>query len=338
MEYLTNFYEIFSSNFFDPKKRVFAGYLFSGFLIAIIWSVYTKKLSILNAIKFVFDKKVYISKSAITDYSLYIINLFIMIIFSPILLSQLTIATLIFELLHTQEALTPIDNVLIVSLIIPISFTFSYFVLDDFSKFLVHFFMHRIPFLWSFHKVHHSAEVLTPITVFRTHPFEGIVFVIRNAISQGAIIGIFYFVTNGNLSLVTVLGANLFSFTFHLLGSNLRHSHVSITYWKWLEYFLISPAQHQIHHSIDKNHHDKNFGVTFAFWDLFFGSLVFSKSNQDLTFGLLKNEKLTKYNVISIYFYPIKESFIIFKKSTQQLFEKLIYFLQFIFLKIKKDI
>ena len=337
MEYLINFTEFISSNFLDPKKRVFAGYLFSGFVIALLWSMYVKKLTIIKSIKFVFDKKIYFAKSAITDYFLYGINLLVMMIFSPILLSQLTIATVIFELLHEQSTVMPISNHLIISLIIPLSFTFCYFVLDDFSKFLVHFLMHRIPFLWSFHKVHHSAEVLTPITVFRTHPIEGIIFVIRNAISQGSIIGLFYFITQGNLNLVTILGANLFSFTFHLLGSNLRHSHISISYWKWLEHFLISPAQHQIHHSVNKNHHDKNFGVTFAFWDLLFGSLVFSKGDQKLTYGLKKNEELTKYNLISIYFYPIIESFIILKKNVHYLVEKLINFLQFKFLKIKKD-
>ena len=36
--------------------------------------------------------------------------------------------------------------------------------------------MHRVPALWEFHKVHHSAEVLTPLTEWRQHPLELMLF------------------------------------------------------------------------------------------------------------------------------------------------------------------
>ena len=324
MDQIYNIFEFVTSNFLDPKKRVFLGYLISGFLIAFLWVLFVKKVPLKKSLGYIFDKRIYFAKSAISDYFLYAINLFVMIIFSPILLSQLTIATIIFEFLHTQEFVTPIENFFILSAIIPVAFTLCYFILDDFSKFLIHMLMHKIPILWCFHKVHHSAEVLTPITVFRTHPVEGFIFVVRNAITQGAVIGLFYFISNGNLNLVTVLGANLFSFCFHLLGSNLRHSHINISYWRWLEHFLISPAQHQVHHSIKKIHHDKNFGVTFAFWDLIFGSLVFSKNNQKIKYGLNEKENHIRYNLFQIYLYPIWESmnilFTLLKKNILRIF------------------
>ncbi len=337
MDQLYNFFDFFTSNFLDPKKRVFLGYLISGFLIAYFWVLFVKKISFKSSFNYIFDKRIYFAKSAIIDYFLYAINLVVMIIFSPILLSQLTIATVIFEFLHTQDFLIPIENIFIVSVIIPVTFTFCYFVLDDFSKFLVHMLMHKIPLLWCFHKVHHSAKVLTPITVFRTHPIEGFIFVLRNAITQGAVIGMFYYISNGNIDLVTVLGANIFSFCFHLFGSNLRHSHISISYWRWLEMILISPAQHQIHHSIKKQHHDKNFGVTFAFWDLIFKTLVFSKLNQNITFGLKKGEKPIETNILGIYFYPIKESFLMIFKNFKKFFLILFLFFQSIFIKLKKE-
>lgn len=340
MEYILNSLDFVSSNFLDPKKRIFIGYLFSGFCVAFIWTIFIKKLTIINSLKFIFDKRIYFAKSAITDYFLYIFNLIIIVLFSPILLTQLTIATLIFELLHSQELINPIYNSLIISSIIPVTFTFCYFVFDDFSKFLVHMLMHRVQILWSFHKVHHSAEVLTPMTVFRTHPIEGVIFILRSTFTQGLIIGFFYFVTSGNLNLVTIVGANIFSFTFHLLGSNLRHSHISISYWKWLEYILISPGQHQIHHSVKKEHHDKNFGVTFAFWDLIFKSLVFSRSDQKLVFGLRKNENSPKYNLIGIYVRPFIESYYILKSFIKLFFYKFdLYFKnnQLNLYKFKKD-
>ena len=325
-------------NFLNPQKRIFVGYLFSGFFIAFLWVIFFKKISITSAIKFIFSKDIYLSKSSLVDYTLYILNNFVMIVFSPILLSQLFIATLIFEFLHSQNLIEPLaTNFLNFS--IPFLFTICFFVLDDFSKFFVHMLMHKIPFLWSFHKVHHSAEVLTPMTVFRTHPFEGIIFILRNAITQGTIIGLFFFISSGELSLVTILGANIFSFIFHLLGSNLRHTHISISYGKKFEIFLISPAQHQIHHSIDKQHHNKNFGVTFALWDYIFGSLVFSKSNQNIKFGLLEKDNFPRNNLIKIYLFPIFESLMLISKTISKSLNKVIInLIKFYNFKLKKTL
>ena len=293
-------------NFINPQKRIFLGYLLSGFFIAFLWLYCFRKYTLINSLKLIFDKKVYFSKSSFVDYSLYVFNSLIMIIFSPILLSQLVIATFIFEFMYAQNIIEPI-SINYLSIFLPIIFTICFFIVDDFSKFLVHMLMHKIKFLWCFHKIHHSAEVLTPMTVFRTHPIEGVIFVLRNAISQGAVIGIFFFISSGELSLVTVLGANLFSFMFHLLGSNLRHSHISISYGKLVEKILISPAQHQIHHSVEKKHHDKNFGVTFAIWDYFFNTLVYSQSNQKIKYGLSDEENYSRNNIFKIYLLPIIE-------------------------------
>ena len=65
--------------------------------------------------------------------------------------------------------------------------------LDDFSKFFIHRFMHKWPILWSIHKVHHSATTLTPMTVFRTHPLEGIIFSLRSSTTQAISISSFIF-------------------------------------------------------------------------------------------------------------------------------------------------
>ena len=195
-------------NFINPQKRIFFGYLLSGFFIAFLWLYFFRKYTFINSLKLIFDKKVYFSKSSFVDYSLYIFNSLIMIIFSPILLSQLVIATFIFEFMYDQNIIEPI-SINYLSIFLPLIFTISFFIVDDFSKFLVHMLMHKIKFLWCFHKIHHSAEVLTPMTVFRTHPIEGVIFVLRNAISQGAVIGIFFFISSGELSLVTVLGLSL---------------------------------------------------------------------------------------------------------------------------------
>ena len=66
-------------------------------------------------------------------------------------------------------------NLLVVGL-----FSVAMFVADDFTKYLMHRWMHRWPALWSIHKVHHSAETLTPITVYRVHPLEGVLYATRS--------------------------------------------------------------------------------------------------------------------------------------------------------------
>jgi len=304
MEFHTQIIDTIYENFFDPKKRVFVGYLLSAIIISFLWLCIVKKKTLTECFHKIFDKKIFLSKSAKADYFLFIINIIIMMFISPILISQLAIATLVFEYLHTQTFLMPINTNLQHLWLIPYFFTISYFVLDDFTKFITHALMHKIPILWEIHKTHHSARTLTPITIFRTHPLEGVIFVVRSALTQGIVIALFYYVYGNNITFITILGANLLSFWFHLLGSNLRHSHIWINYWDWLEKIFISPAQHQIHHSIKKEHHDKNFGVTFAIWDYIFGTLCTSKDNHVSKFGITENEYKYEHNIFYLYVSP----------------------------------
>ena len=304
MEFHTQIIDTIYENFFDPKKRVFVGYLFSAIIISFLWLCIVKKNNLTQCFHKIFDKKIFLSKSAIADYFLFIINIIIMMFLSPILISQLAIAAIVFEYLHTQTFLMPINANLQYLWLIPYFFTISYFVLDDLTKFITHALMHKIPILWEIHKTHHSARSLTPITIFRTHPLEGVIFVVRSALTQGIVIALFYYVYGNNITFITILGANLLSFWFHLLGSNLRHSHIWINYWDWLEKIFISPAQHQIHHSIKKEHHDKNFGVTFAIWDYIFGTLCTSKDNHVSKFGITENEYKYEHNIFYLYVSP----------------------------------
>ena len=91
------------------------------------------------------------------------------------------------------------------------------------------------------------------------------------------------------------LGVNVFHFVFLLLGSNLRHSHVKLKYPRILEYIFISPFQHQIHHSDNPIHFNKNMGSKLAIWDWLLGTLVLSKSVSRLKFGIGSKER-NNYN------------------------------------------
>ena len=111
-----------------------------------------------------------------------------------------------------------------------------------------------------------------------------------------------------------MLGVNIFIFLFNVFGSNLRHSHIGIRYWKWLEFILISPAQHHLHHSVSKEHHNKNFGVSLAIWDWIFGSLHHSEETDSLILGIGNSNNDNMHNLRNLYTQPILEIWILIKK------------------------
>lgn len=163
---------------------------------------------------------------------------------SPLLVSQMAVATAFnFALLDVDFLRRGVFSDWSTGVIVAL-FTACIFAVDDFTKYLLHRWMHLWPLLWAIHKVHHSAETLPPITVYRIHPLEGVLYLLRTAVAQGTTLAVFFFLFGDAVELHTVLGVNLLSFVFHVTGSNPRHSHSAIRYWPWLEHILISPAQH----------------------------------------------------------------------------------------------
>ena len=311
LEYISDIFH----HFVDPKKRVFLGYILLSIAIALFWLVFFRKKGLKSAFFKVFDKKILLSGSAISDYKMFIINRVLMLVLSPYLLTQLAVATYFYYSLLSLpvsgflSSLNGTPTVIVATL-----FTVTFFTFDDFTKYWVHRWMHKWPVLWALHKVHHSAETLNPITVYRTHPLEGILFSLRGAFSQGIVISIFFFTFGDKVDLVTILGVNFLVFFFHVAGSNLRHSHIDIKYWSWLEKFLISPAQHQLHHSLDERHYDKNFGAALAIWDWIFGSLHHSEDIDKLVLGV-EDDDFNPRSIKELYLKPLKEILNIFSES-----------------------
>lgn len=306
MEFPEIIWSVFS-DFTNPKKRVFAGYLLLSLGIAFVWMLVIRREKLSQSIAKILDKRVFFSSSAIADYKIFVINRMISLFISPLLITHLAIATAIFYLLHEQSFIPQgyfrdTNKGIVIAL-----FSLCMFLMDDFTKYLVHRWMHRWPLLWAIHKVHHSAETLTPVTVYRVHPLEGILYGLRGTFSQGVVISIFFFLFGNNVDLYTVVGVNILVFLFHVTGSNLRHSHINISYWPWLEHILISPAQHQIHHSVAEEHFDKNFGAALAIWDWLFGSLHMSHPDQDIHFGLDASQRSSGDKLSILYLGPIAD-------------------------------
>lgn len=303
------FIDVFAA-FSDSGKRVFILYLFSAAVLALCWLVFLNGKTVASSVSTIFAKHIWWSTSSKVDYKIFLINKVVALLLSPFLVAQLVVATAIFYWLYEQFPSRPILLDGASSGVVAFVFTFCYFILDDFARFYVHRLMHRWPLLWAFHKVHHSADTLTPMTVFRAHPVEMIVFSLRSTFVQAIAIGGFVFFLGDSADLMTVIGANVFVFIFNLMGSNLRHSHIGVYYWKPLEKILISPAQHHIHHSVEKKHWDKNYGVVLAVWDWLFGSHHYSEK-YPLTVGLdvdNASPQSSPHTLFSIYFLPFQES------------------------------
>ncbi|MEE4155201.1 MAG: sterol desaturase family protein [Erythrobacter sp.] len=156
----------------------------------------------------------------------------------------------------------------------------------DFSTYWVHRAHHQSRIIWPFHALHHSAEVLTPLTLYRKHPIYDLISAGVRALLLGLLQGCLLLLIGQQPTVSTIAGANLFYVLFNLTGANLRHTHVWLSYGPLLEHVLISPAQHQIHHSRAPQHHDRNYGEVFAIWDWMFGTLYVPRENETIEFGL----------------------------------------------------
>ncbi|MBM3618561.1 MAG: sterol desaturase family protein [Alphaproteobacteria bacterium] len=161
---------------------------------------------------------------------------------------------------------------------------FATFMAYELAYWLDHYLSHKIPFLWEFHKVHHSAAVLTPLTNLRIHPVDAVLFYNIKALLIGGTYGLVAYLMGRE---VIPLGENILLFIFAILYGYLQHSHVWIPFTGlWGKVFL-SPAHHQIHHSSAPEHFDKNFGGNLAVFDWMFGTLHMpSKKRQKLVFGV----------------------------------------------------
>jgi sterol desaturase/sphingolipid hydroxylase (fatty acid hydroxylase superfamily) len=164
--------------------------------------------------------------------------------------------------------------------------TFVAFLGYEIGYYLDHYLKHKIPFLWKFHKVHHSAEVLTPLTVFRVHPIDSLIFTDIVAAVSGLLHGIFIYAAGKSVGIYTIDQANVIVVAFLFLLAHLQHSQVWIPLGGLPGRLFLSPAHHQIHHSIDPAHYDRNLGSFLAIWDWMFGTLVIpSKESPRLKFG-----------------------------------------------------
>ena len=235
--------------------------------------------------QFLFPATVYRHRSAIVDYKFVAIDLSIKaLIYSPVMSG---FSYLIYKTLQPRiEPLLVADLPLGDPLTRGILLTVIAVMLTDLGFYISHFLMHRVPALWYFHEVHHSAEVLTPVTVYRVHPVEELVNASVAAVLSAFGASVYTAVRGSELDIITIHGANVLWFAFFMVAFQLRHSGIWLSYGPILSRIFISPAQHQIHHSVDARHWDRNYGYLFGLWDWMFKTLYVPGQRETLRFGV----------------------------------------------------
>ncbi len=134
-------------------------------------------------------------------------------------------------------------------------------VVADFAEWSIHWALHRVPFLWRFHSIHHSSKALDWIAGSRSHFVDDTL--VRGFILVPLMLG---FSQN-------IIVAYLIFVTLHATWTHCNFRPNA----KWLEPFLVMPRYHHWHHSSQKEAIDKNFAIHFPWIDRLFGTYYFPK-------------------------------------------------------------
>lgn len=164
------------------------------------------------------------------------------------------------------------------------------FVAYEFGFFLAHYLMHKVPFLWEFHTVHHQAEALSPLTNYRLHPVDSFLFVNATALAMGTASGVLVYLFGKPIEPFAPWSVNAIVLVMTYLLDHLHHTEFWIPFTGFWGRIFVSPAHHQIHHSLNPIHYDKNMGSCLAVFDWMFGTLFMpGKEPEKIKFGVTPN-------------------------------------------------
>jgi sterol desaturase/sphingolipid hydroxylase (fatty acid hydroxylase superfamily) len=168
--------------------------------------------------------------------------------------------------------------------------TLFLFLASDLGEYVSHRLHHQVDLLWAFHRSHHSSERLNPLSAYRFNPITQIVSPEQpvESLVFGAFGGIcLYFI--GPRFAPEAFGLYIARESFRLFWAAFNHCHLPINFGP-LDYVMVSPRNHSIHHSAELRHRDKNFGTVFCYWDWIFGTLYIPGRDETWREGLSETE------------------------------------------------
>lgn len=157
-----------------------------------------------------------------------------------------------------------------------------FFIILDFVQWFTHVLLHKFPFLWRFHQVHHSVKEMGFAAHLRYHWMENIFYKPLKTFG------------------VMILGgfepeqAYIVHFAAIAIG-HLNHANIKLTYGP-LKYIFNNPVMHLYHHSyiLPKGKFGVNFGISLSLWDYLFGTNYIPESGGKIKLGYPGDETLPK--------------------------------------------
>ena len=147
-------------------------------------------------------------------------------------------------------------------------------LLVDLWLYLWHRLNHRVPFLWRFHRVHHSDSRMDVTTASRFHFGE----ILLSGVLRAPLIVLLGL----RMSDLAVYEVAMFAVT------QLHHANIALParFDRTLRWVIVTPSWHKVHHSDWQPETDSNYAVLFSVWDRLFGTLNVRGALRSLRFGL----------------------------------------------------
>lgn len=161
------------------------------------------------------------------------------------------------------------------------------YIIWDLVFYIKHYMEHNVRFMWAIHVNHHSSEHMNLSTSLRSG-------VLKSSYRY------FYWA----IPIIIGFPIPMFLILYGIgkLWAFFSHSQKLGT-WGVLEKFTVTPQHHLLHHSYNDNHLNKNFGETFLFWDLLFGT--FKKTKEPLKYGI--QESVNHNDFEEVVFHEFKQ-------------------------------
>jgi sterol desaturase/sphingolipid hydroxylase (fatty acid hydroxylase superfamily) len=172
----------------------------------------------------------------------------------------------------------------------PVLYWFLLFIAEDFVFYVLHVVDHHSRFFWASHVTHHSSEQFNLTVGFRSSVFQPLYRFI-------------YFIPLSLMGFKAADIAVMYSIT-QIYGILVHTSYVPKLRkmpWKLLEYVIVTPSQHRVHHASNIEYLDKNMGMCLTIWDRMFGTFQEEIDDLPIKYGLVS--PLENRNPVNIVFH-----------------------------------
>lgn len=149
-------------------------------------------------------------------------------------------------------------------------------LITDFFYYWHHRLQHRVPALWTTHRLHHGIQSLNALAAYRVHWLEEPLRIATMVIPMALL-----------FQIDAVQGAWI-AFGLAQMGY-LIHANIRIPYGP-LTRVITGPQLHRLHHSFAPEHRDRNYSAVFPIWDILFGTYVAPKKAEWPATGLGEDE------------------------------------------------